>query len=143
MGAAWCLFCIVIVYGYSSTLISYLLSPPPLEPLVRTVQDLVDKPNVHLVTEEGLGTYNILMVNIGDKIPVIVTPVPYKVFKSFNAIIIHVHPKVGKGGIFKSICRQDARLSEIILQNSTVSRHGERATAGSHLYAGKNDTWVQ
>jgi hypothetical protein len=50
----WAVLCFVLANSYRSRLISFLTSSSQ-EPLLDSIYDLPNKPNVHLVVEEGTG----------------------------------------------------------------------------------------
>ena len=60
--AAWCLAGIVFVNAYTSSLVSYLMSPRYL-PLINTVQDLADSHKLHIAVRKFTFEYSTMMVS--------------------------------------------------------------------------------
>ena len=59
---AWCLLAFVLVTAYQSVLVSFIMSSGIEPPLVKSLSDLLSKPNVHVSVEKGKGIDNSLMV---------------------------------------------------------------------------------
>ena len=50
----WCLAAFVLSQAYNSTLITYVIAPNN-PPLINSVLDIVNNPNIHLVVEKNMG----------------------------------------------------------------------------------------
>ena len=61
VAAVWCLGTFVIISLYRATLISYITLNRP-EQLIHSAEDLVHRPNVHLLVEDGLNVQAVLKV---------------------------------------------------------------------------------
>ncbi|KAK4013130.1 hypothetical protein OUZ56_025370 [Daphnia magna] len=59
LGGAWCIATFVIVNAYNSTLISHVTLPKK-EPLIKSIYDLRNRPDVHLVTDRNMNTDAVL-----------------------------------------------------------------------------------
>ena len=55
VAGAWCLVAIFLGLAYNSTLITYVIKPNNA-PLINSVHDVVDNPEVHVLVEKNLGT---------------------------------------------------------------------------------------
>lgn len=61
LATCWCLASVAFIYSYNSVLIAYLtLSDPYI--LINSIEELKDRPDVHLVTDRGLSTEARLLV---------------------------------------------------------------------------------
>lgn len=61
MAAVWCLGTFIIISQYRATLISYITLNRPQQ-LIHSAQDLVQRPDVHLIVEDGLNVQAVLTV---------------------------------------------------------------------------------
>ena len=52
---SWCILAFVLVTAYQSLLISYLLAPVSLPPIINGMKDLAQRTDVGLVVDNGLG----------------------------------------------------------------------------------------
>lgn len=58
---SWCLGALVLVCAYNSLLITYILGSNAY-PLVDSIKNLVEKPDVKLVVDRGLGVDMVISV---------------------------------------------------------------------------------
>lgn len=61
VAAAWCLGSFVIFNSYNTTLISYVTAPLK-DPLVKTIYDVKDKPEVKVIVDRGLSLQILILV---------------------------------------------------------------------------------
>lgn len=54
LAAIWCLAAFVLSQAYNSTLITYVIAPNE-NPLINSVLDIVNNPNIHLLVEKNMG----------------------------------------------------------------------------------------
>lgn len=59
----WSIAAFVLINAYNSTFISYLTLPNQ-KPLIDSIYDLRDRPDIHLVTDRNLNTDAVLSVKI-------------------------------------------------------------------------------
>lgn len=61
IGATWCIASFVLINAYNCTLMSHLTLPHK-KPLIDSIYDLRDQPNLHLVTDQNLNVNSVLSV---------------------------------------------------------------------------------
>lgn len=77
VGAVWCIATLVLVNAYNSTLISYVALPNQ-KPLINSIYDLRNRPDVNLVTNKNLNTEAVLLVGYNVIFSVIYFPTHHK-----------------------------------------------------------------
>ena len=50
----WCLACFVLVTAYSSVLIACITAPDKFKPIINSVNDLPNKPDIHVTVDKNL-----------------------------------------------------------------------------------------
>ena len=61
VASAWCLASFILGTYYSADLISYI-TVPTITPLIKSIRDLPERPDVHLVIDKGINLDAILSV---------------------------------------------------------------------------------
>ena len=61
VAAVWCLSTFIIISLYRATLISYITLNRPQQ-LIHSAEELVQRPDVHLIVEDGLNVQAVLTV---------------------------------------------------------------------------------
>ena len=53
LAGAWCLACFVLVTAYSSVLVACITAPDKFKPIINSINDLPNKPEVHVVVNKN------------------------------------------------------------------------------------------